>query len=58
MLFDWQIALKVYSGKFWSVTFTFFDTIFIHKQVPIIVESYRKMVLLFDSQMGDLCYIL
>ena len=58
MLFDRQIALKVYSGKFWLVTCTFFDTIFMHKQVPIIVESYRKMVLLFDGQTGNLCYIL
>ena len=35
MLFDWQIALKVYSEKFWSVTCTFFNTIFIHIQMQL-----------------------
>ena len=46
--------LRKSSGKCWSVTCTFFNTIFIHIQGQITVKSSRKMALLFDGQTGDL----
>ena len=54
MIFDKEIALKVYSGKFWSMTYTFFNTIFIYIYVQVIVESLRKMALFFNGQISDL----
>ena len=54
MIFDKEIALKVYSGKFWSMTYTFFNTTFIYIQVQVIVESLRKFGITFNGQIGDL----
>ena len=58
MIFDKEIALKVYSGKFWSMTHIFFNTVFIYTYMQVIVESLRKMALLFNGQISDLSSIL
>ena len=48
MLFDWQTAFESLQQKilvsdiYFFQTYTFFSTIFIHIQVQVIVESYKK----------------
>ena len=54
MIFDKEIALMFYSGKFWSMTYTFFNRVFIYIYIQVIVESSRKMALLFNGQISDL----